>query len=258
VPRVIERSAIVGDGQLVDFLGRAARFPAQSRQSPKALRAASGRAESNPSGPMPIDQFDDSQASIAKSYRHRDDRLRLSLGLFVHLRRKTACPSRCSGTHYRLAVLRDPAGNSLPNLDAPRPSALARPSPPLVQSKAPVLASSNNSSDQLSGRQKFIDLLHNSAEKLIELQRRTSAPSPNSWKTAISPLFPLFGPQPRIAAAFYGRKLIYILHSGSFLSLAESELGNAPARSRHYGNAKKRYSRDPRLQWRISASIGSS
>src|SRR5260370_22188632 len=52
-------------------------------------------------------------------------------------------------------------------------------------------------------------------------------------------LFPLCGRQPRIAAAFYGRKLIYILHSGLFLSLADSESGNAPARSRLYINAKK-------------------
>src|SRR5216684_2134423 len=116
VPRVIKRSAIVGDGQLVNFLNVSRVFQrnrGEVRKRFEQLQVA--RIESV--RPHAIDQLDDSQASIAKSYRHRDDRLRLRLGLFVHLREK---PRVLRGVRYNnsFTVLRDPAGNSLPNLDA--------------------------------------------------------------------------------------------------------------------------------------------
>src|SRR5260370_34960975 len=79
VTGVIERSAIVGDGQLVNFLDVSRVFQrnrGEVRKRFEELQVA--RIESI--RPHAIDQLDDSQARIAKSYRYRYNRLRLVLG----------------------------------------------------------------------------------------------------------------------------------------------------------------------------------
>src|SRR6266480_457257 len=216
VPRVIERSAVVGDGQLVNFLdvpgvlqgdGRKVRKRLEQLQVP---RIESLRTDA-------IDELDHSQASVAKPHRHRDDRLRLGLGLLVDLREKPRVLGRIRD-HYGLAVLRHPARNSLPHLD---PYVLQRLGGfPHRQLKVQFLFGLIQQQQRPIVRaQKFIDLLHNRAENLIELQRGRQR-LPQLLEDGNLSLFPLFGRHRRIAAAFDGRKLVYFLHSRFFLSLA--------------------------------------
>ena len=116
VPRVVQRRAIIGDRQLVDALDVARIFERdggeirQRFEQFQIARIESVRADA-------IDQLDDAEAGVAKFYRHGDDGLRLHLGLFVDLAEK-ARVFRGVGHDDGFAVLRHPAGDSLPDLDA--------------------------------------------------------------------------------------------------------------------------------------------
>src|SRR6202011_1189111 len=84
VPRVIQRGAIVGDGQLVDALHVARVFQGNRgkvRQRFQQIQIA--RIESF--WPKAIDEFDYPQAGVKKLHWDRDDGLRFHLGLFVAL-----------------------------------------------------------------------------------------------------------------------------------------------------------------------------
>src|SRR5205823_13871076 len=82
VSRVIERRAIVGDGQLVNLLNVPRIFQRNRRKIRKRFKQLQvARIESI--WTHAINQLDDPEASVAESHRHSDDRLRLGLGFLV-------------------------------------------------------------------------------------------------------------------------------------------------------------------------------
>ncbi len=114
--RVVERRAIVGNGQLMDAFDVARIFERdggevrQRFQQFQIARIESIRTDA-------IDKFDDAQAGVAKFHRHGHDRLRFCLGLFVDLAEKASVFGSI-GHDNRFAVLRDPARDALADLDA--------------------------------------------------------------------------------------------------------------------------------------------
>src|SRR6266566_9517344 len=261
VPRVIQRRAIVGDGQLVNSLhvpgvlqrnGREIRERLEQLQVPRI----------KPFRPDAIDQLDDPQAGVAKPHRHRHNRLRLRLGLLVHLREK----SRVLGGirhHHGFPVLCDPPRDSLPHLDAHVLQRLRRFSH--GQFKVQLLFSFIQQQKRPIVRaQKLIDLLHNCAENLIELQGGRQC-LPQLLEDGDLPLFPLPGGHREIAAALHGRKLLYFFHVWLnpvlfiLTALPSSPSGGAcPGLFSSGRLAKYTNSSNPRRHWRFSASIGSS
>src|SRR5713101_7074951 len=67
--------------------------------------------------PDAVDQLDHAQAVIAEAHRHGYNRARLHLGLLVHLGEKARVLAHV-GHDDNLIVLRHPAGDALPHLDA--------------------------------------------------------------------------------------------------------------------------------------------
>ena len=116
VPRVVKGRAIVPDGQVVNFLdvprvfqrdGGKVRERFQQLQVPRI----------EPTRTNAVDQLDHAKAGVSKAHRNRHDGLRLGFGLFIDFGEE-ACVLGGIGHNHGFPMLRHPAGDALPHLDA--------------------------------------------------------------------------------------------------------------------------------------------
>src|SRR5579862_711059 len=115
VAGVIERGAVVGDGEFVNAFYVACVLESDGgevRESFQELEVA--RIEAF--GADAVNEFNDAEAGIAESDRDGDDGAGFGLGLFVHLAEEAGVLGGV-GNHDRFAVSGNPASNTLPHLD---------------------------------------------------------------------------------------------------------------------------------------------
>ncbi|HWY78024.1 MAG TPA: hypothetical protein VN281_20585 [Verrucomicrobiae bacterium] len=156
-----------------------------------------------------IDQLDYAETSVAKLDGNRDDRLRLHLGFFVDLA-KEACVFGSIRDDHGLAMLRNPSGDALPDLDANIFESLRG----LAhrQFKIKFLRGLIEKQQRPVIRpQKLVDFFHDGAENLIELQRGRQRLA-KFLKDRDFAGFSLFVGNRRVAAAFHGGELFDFLH----------------------------------------------
>ena len=208
VARVVERRAIVGDGQFVDALDVARIFERDGSEIGQRFEQFQvARIEAV--GADAIDQLDDAEAGVAKFDRHGDDRLRFHLGLFVDLAEEARVFGGV-GHDDSFAVLRDPPGDALADLDAhifQRLGCFAD-----RQLKIKFLGGFVEKQQRpVVGPQKLVDLFHDGAENLVELQRGGERLA-KFLEDRDFASFALFEGNAGIAAAFDGGKLFNVLH----------------------------------------------
>ena len=115
-----------------------------------------------------IDQLDDAQTVLAEAHRNGHDGVGFRLGLLIHLRQEALVGAHV-GNNDRLLILRHPAGDAFSDLDAH------------VFQRLRVLADGQLEIQLLFclvhqeqrpgiGLQEFVELFHDGAEHLIELQ----------------------------------------------------------------------------------------
>src|ERR1700741_1578447 len=115
VAGVVERGAIILDGQLVNALDVAGILEGNRGKVRKRFeefqvsRIETLRADA-------INEFNHAQAGVPEFYRHGDNRARLHFGLLVHFAEEASVLGGIRYDNY-FAVLRDPASNSLPQFD---------------------------------------------------------------------------------------------------------------------------------------------
>src|ERR1700722_16121160 len=169
VPGVVERGAIVGDGEFVNSLNVTRVFygdcsVVRQRFEQRQISFA------EPFGPDTINQLDHSQALFAEAHRHGHDGTRLHLGLRIHLFEE---PRIRAGIrhHDNFTGLRPPASQTLPHFDA---NVLQRFGALAGGDLKEELALLQIHQEQRPGvrPQHLVDFFHDGAEDLIELQRR--------------------------------------------------------------------------------------
>src|SRR6266850_7853110 len=210
VPRVVERGAVVLDSQLVNSLHVARVLESDGGKVRERFEQFQvPRIETF--GPDAIDQLDHAQAGVAKLYGHGNDRLRLGFCFFVDLPEESRVLRRVRHDDG-LAVLRYPPGYSLPHLDAhvfQRLRGLA-----YRQFEVQFLRGFVEQQQRPVVRpQELVNLFHDGAENLIELQRRRQR-LPQLLEDGDLALFALLGWHRRIAAAIDDRKRLYFFHAG--------------------------------------------
>ena len=211
VPRVVKSGAVIRDGQLVNALhvarilhgdGREIRQHFKQRQ---VALTESVRAHA-------IDQLDDSQRAVSKTHRHRHDRPRLHLRFFIYLGKEARILAGVGNDHY-FTGLRHPSGNSLPQLDADifeRRAGLTRSNLEIQF----LLGFVHQQQRPGIGVQKLFDLLHDGAEDLVQLERRSEglAKLVENRHLAQPARIGLHVSDDGIAPAFYPGKIFVFLH----------------------------------------------
>src|SRR5712664_3256422 len=214
VPRIVQRRAVVLDGQLVNSL-HVARILESDGGKVRERFQQFQVARIEALGSDAIDQLDYAQTGIAKLYGHRDDRLRFGFCFFVDFPEESRVLCRVRHDHG-LAVLRHPTGDSLPQLDAhvfQRLRGFA-----YRQFEVQFLRGFVEQQQRPVVRpQELVNLFHDGAENLIELQRRRQR-LPQLLENGDLALFALLERHRGIAAAIDGRKRLYFFHAGLNLS----------------------------------------
>src|SRR5580692_3729599 len=209
VPGVVKTGAIVRDGELVNTLhvpGILERDGGKVGESFEQLEIAIVKSL----GAETIDQLDDAETGVAEFDGNGDDRLRFRFRLFVHLAEKARVLGSVRDDHG-FSVLRHPAGDSLPDLDAYIFQSLGS----LADCQLEVeflFRFIQEEQRPVVRAQKLVDFLHDGAENLVELQRRGER-LPQLLEDGDFARFTLFGGHRGIAAAFHGRKLLYFVHA---------------------------------------------
>src|SRR6267143_34808 len=214
VARVIQRGAVVLDGQFVNSLHMARILESNgSKVRERFEQFQVSRIESL--GPDAIDQLDYAQTGVAKLYGHRNDRLRFGFCFLVHFPEETRVLRRVRHDHG-LSALRHPTGNSLPHLDAhvfQRLRGFAH-----RQFEVQFLRGFVEQQQRPVVRpQELVNLFHDGAQNLIELQRGRQR-LPQLLEDGDLALLALLGRHRGIAAAFDDRKRLYFFHAGLNLS----------------------------------------
>ena len=163
-----------------------------------------------------VDQFDDAQAGVAEFTGHGHDRPRLHLGFFVDLAEEARVLGGVRHDHH-FAVLRHPAGDALAELDAHIFQRLRSFSDRQLKIKF-LLGFIQQQQRPVIRPQKLVDLLHDRAQHLVELQRRRQR-LPQFLEDRHFPCFASFPGHAYISPAFHGRKLLDFVkaHESTFL-----------------------------------------
>src|SRR3989449_294279 len=167
VARVVKAGAVVGDRELMNSLdmpGVLERNGSKVGQGFQQRQVAALEAIR----PHAIDQFNHAQAAVAEAHWDGHNGLRLHHGLLIHLGKETRVLAHVGHDHL-LAVLRHPAGDALPHLDADVFEGLR--SLAHGQLEVELLLGLIHQQQRPGVRpEKLIDFFHDGAENLVELE----------------------------------------------------------------------------------------
>src|SRR5690242_8705782 len=209
VAGVVKAGAVVGDGQLVNAFYVPGILESDGGEIGEGLQqlevavVETLRAET-------IDELDDAKTGVAEFDGHGNDGLRLCFGLFIDLAEEARVLGSV-GDNDGLAMLRDPAGNSLADLDADVLESLRS----FADCKLEVeflFSFVEKKKRPIIRAEKLVNFLHDGAENLVKLQGRGEGFAQFLEYGNFAGLA-LFGGDCGITATLHGRELLDFVHA---------------------------------------------